>query len=54
MCCREYAGVLHMVLQVPELPQADTLNVDNIGRIRHWDFWPRPFQSRHKWQDEIQ
>lgn len=43
-----------MVLEIPELAQADTGNVDDVGGIGDWHFWSRSFERRDKRKDEVQ
>lgn len=38
-------GILHVVLQIPKLAQADALNIDNVRGIRDWHFGTRPLEG---------
>ena len=54
MCRRQHAGILHVILQVPELRQTNTSNVDNVCRICDGDLRIRTLESRDKGEDEVE
>lgn len=53
MRSRQHTGILHVSFQIPKLRQTNTGNIDNVCRIRDWDFWVRSFEGGDKGHDEI-
>lgn len=54
MRCRQNTSILHMALKIPELLQAHTTNIHNVGRRNNRRLRVRPLQQRTHGHDEAE
>jgi len=52
MCGSKNGSILHMSFQIPKLGQTNSCNIDNICRIRDWDFGIRSLERGDERHDE--